>query len=211
MLTQAQSSVSLVDCVLALSRGTAPDTYWDKTGSRSLQTRPHQRIYDVGDPADDVYLLLDGVLTVTTTDARVLLVLKAPALWGDIEFLAHQEERATGLLALDRARLLRFDAAALSRALGKAAFMRWHVQDLGARLHQLLLNGNDIPVLQERIAQLRGAFLERDLDAKTLAVMTGANVKAVQRALRQRQEPVPSTTLVYSMTSTAEPRKSRAR
>lgn len=177
---------ALSDCLFELFAGRRALDLWEDWVAAAVQTRADQQIYETGDPADDLYLLLDGCMCVRAGDEQrnVALILKAPALWGDIELLAGEPQRATSLDAVGVAKLFRFDAAALFEARTDARFLGWHDRDLAQRTHRVLINGGAARTLEQRVAHLIGVFGE-ELSPERLAKMTGATLKAVQRGLRK--------------------------
>ncbi|OGQ84350.1 MAG: hypothetical protein A2289_08625 [Deltaproteobacteria bacterium RIFOXYA12_FULL_58_15] len=203
--------IDLAACIDSLNCGVSPQKLWDSWGARSVKTRSSQRVFDVGDPADDAYLLLDGLLAVTTAGDKpqVLLILRSPVLWGDIELVAGDELRATALRSVGEARMLCFDADDLLQAREQLSFLRWHEQDLAKRLARILANGSiGVRTLEQRVAAVLDALElgAHEIDPTQLALMTGASIKAVQRTLRQLEEfgrksaPLRQpTTMVYGM------------
>jgi CRP-like cAMP-binding protein len=183
----------LGESIEALVGGRNPRDLWDSWPGVSLRTRSDQQVYEAGDPADDVYLLLDGSLIVRTGEdqRQVALVLEAPAMWGDIELLAAAPLRAASLDAVGVACLLRFDLPALLAARSKTSFLEWHERDLAERLHRMLLSGSGAwAPLERRLLHLLRVFAGREerLAPERLARMTGASLKAVQRALRKIEQ-----------------------
>lgn len=205
---------SLLDCMTALWRGQAPKTLWDAWPGPALQTRSDQQIYEAGDPADDVYLLLDGLMCVRTGEAQrqIALVLRAPALWGELEPMAGEPTRSSSLDAVGVARVLRFDLEALTAARQDPSFLRWHEQDLALRLLRVLGSGSGTwRNLEARLAHLRAVFCEEPehLSQEKLARLNGASLKAVQRALKKldelgadRELEAPTGTFVHQIVQT---------
>src|SRR5688572_30330115 len=109
------AAIELRDCIFELFAGRRPPELWESWSGAAVQTRADQQVYEAGDPADDLYLLLEGSLCVRTgvEQRQIALVLDAPALWGDVELLAGEPIRATSLDAVGIARLFRFEAASL--------------------------------------------------------------------------------------------------
>lgn len=184
-----RSDRSLLDCLRALEAGTTPQALWEGWVAPTVQTRPNQQIYEANDPADEIYLLLDGLVCVRTgeeEERHVALVLAAPALWGDLEVMAGEALRAASLDAVGVAKMLRFEPAALDEARKDPAFLRWHSRDLAERGHRMLLGGAAAHLsLERRVAQLVQVLPAVAGDAERLARLTGASVKAVQRALKK--------------------------
>jgi CRP-like cAMP-binding protein len=193
MKSSPRSPASLLDCMTALWAGRSPEALWSEWPGPSLQTKSDQQIYETGDPADDVYLLLDGLMCVRTGEEhrQISLVLRAPALWGELEPMAGEASRASSLDAVGVARILRFDLASLSEARRDAAFVRWHEEDLALRFLRVLESGSGTwRNLEERLVHLRAVFAAEPehLDPEKLARLNGASLKAVQRALKKLDE-----------------------
>jgi hypothetical protein len=199
----------LGESIEALLGGRSPRDLWESWSGVSLRTRADQQVYEAGDPADDIYLLLDGSLIVRTGEdqRQVSLVLEAPALWGDVELLAAASVRAASLDAVGVACLLRFDLESLHAARSKPGFLEWHDRDLAQRLHRMLLSGSGVwAPLERRLLHLLRVFAGREerIAPERLAKMTGASLKAVQRALKKIEqesasEPASPESFVHSI------------
>jgi CRP-like cAMP-binding protein len=182
---------------VSLSRAlAAPSEAWDAAGRFAIRTRQDQVLYYEDDPADAVYLLVEGHLVAYVaspdeeTREQASLLLAAPALTGDREALLGIRCQET-VACLSSCRVLSFDRQAFLAELD--AELRLAVMsDLAARfasnLQMTWIQRQNIASKLRWVLAGLLALEPRMPSIDRLAALVRANPKTVRRGLRTLEE-----------------------
>ncbi|MCC7386935.1 MAG: Crp/Fnr family transcriptional regulator [Deltaproteobacteria bacterium] len=165
----------------------------------AVRARRGQIVFHERDPADTVYLLLEGMVEALITGAdpetneRPVLLLEAPAVFGDREILSETSALET-MRCLTPVQLLTFPAEALLEEWTQDAGLRDRLaRDLAMRYSRsLALVALQLAPLRDRILGfllvLEGRSAIFSNPAKSLSALVGANEKTVSRMLLRLRE-----------------------
>jgi CRP-like cAMP-binding protein len=187
-----------IDAVLEALLDAPPalvDELWLAAGGSGIRTKKGQRIYDEEDPADAVYLLLEGsavglsVRDDNPVSEQATILLTAPALLGDREMIAGIPLQET-VGCLSNCRILCWSREAFLERWAGSAMKMLLAKDLAARFASAMqlatIQRLKVPRKVHLVLDaLQGA--NRPIVEPTpelLATIVGANRKTVQRALR---------------------------
>lgn len=165
----------------------------------AVRARRGQIVFHERDPADTVYLLLEGMVEALITGAdpetneRPVLLLEAPAVFGDREILSETNALET-MRCLTPVQLLTFSAERFLEEWTSDADLRERLaRDLAMRYSRsLALAALQLAPLRDRILGFL-LFLEGRSEifsnpARSLSALVGANEKTVSRMLLRLRE-----------------------